>query len=251
MKNSLLLPLCLSLALVGCSRTSTSSTKIASTDQVDPNRPTYNDQAITAKNNAAAQSQVATTPAPAPMLSKDITAAAAQTPTAPDASTTAAVASTPTIAATSTPAMPDTAQTATTPATPAPVATPEASSLSAVASTSEAKPDLAARLTEWKLKPDDLRSDLASKSEVIRERTAGAGEPTGPMDGLIITQISSKLKDETTTSSLAIDVSADKGVVTLKGSAQSLEQIGNAIAIALDTPGVVKTVSQIKLEGTP
>jgi hypothetical protein len=42
-----------------------------------------------------------------------------------------------------------------------------------------------------------------------------------------------------------------KGVVTLSGSARSLDQIGKAIALSLDTGEVTQVISSVKLEKAP
>lgn len=241
MKKSFLLPLTLGLLLVGCSRTNTDAQKVSATDQNDPNKPTYNDQAITARKQAADQSKVAANPTPTPMPGKDTASTAPQTASTPSSATSPAASS---VAANPASPTPDAASASRAATIPPASSTP----VPEVASASEAKLDLPARMSEWKLNPDDIRSELASSGEIVRAKKIGAGEPTGPMDGLIISQVSSKLRDEASTSALAIDVSADKGIVTLQGSAKSLEQIGKAIAISLDTPGVVQTVSKIKLE---
>jgi hypothetical protein len=280
MKKTILLPLFLGLLLAGCSRTSTDAQKVSSTDQTDPNKPTYNDQAITAKKNAADQSQVAATPTPAPANtptpaetaapaatpskdskdatsqvaasstpasapSKDMTSPITESPTPASTETKSEVAANPTSSSTSTPpANPEASQPATTPTPAAPASTDMASN------NNKAKPDLSARLTEWKLTPDDIKSEVDG-GQVVRSRTAGANEPTGPMDTVLSTQITSKLQENSDTSSAKIDVTADKGIVTLKGSAQSLDQIGKAIALSLDTPGVTQTIAQIKLGANP
>jgi osmotically-inducible protein OsmY len=115
----------------------------------------------------------------------------------------------------------------------------------------EAKPDLNARIAEWNLKPEDIKSEFETSGRITRSRTAGAGEPTGPMDDVLVSQIKSKFGDNADTSGLKLEVTAEKGVVTLNGSAHSLDQIGKAIAVALDTPGVTQTISLVKLDATP
>ena len=118
-------------------------------------------------------------------------------------------------------------------------------------SASDAKSDISARITEWKLAPDDIKSEFETSGQVVRSKTSGAGDPTGPMDGILVSQINTKLKADTDTSALKLEVSATNGVVSLSGSAQSLNQIGKAVALALDTGGVTQTISTIKLESTP
>jgi len=113
--------------------------------------------------------------------------------------------------------------------------------------TSTTKSDISAKIAQWKLSPDDIRSEQDA-GKIVRSKTVGAGEPTGPMDDVLVDQVKGKLSSDSVTGQLKFDVKADKGVVTLRGSAHTLEQVGQAIALALDTPGVTQTVSEIKLE---
>jgi osmotically-inducible protein OsmY len=71
------------------------------------------------------------------------------------------------------------------------------------------------------------------------------------MDSTLVGQITTRLQENADTSMLKIDVTSDQGVVTLNGTARTLEQIGKAIALSLDTGGVTQTISQIKLQTVP
>jgi hyperosmotically inducible periplasmic protein len=83
---------------------------------------------------------------------------------------------------------------------------------------------------------------------IVRTKEVGAGAPTGNMDdSVIVTLVKNKLQADSELSSLNLDVQAHNGEVTLKGSAQSANQIGRAIALALDTDGVTKVSSDIKV----
>ncbi len=66
-------------------------------------------------------------------------------------------------------------------------------------------------------------------------------------DSVIITMVKNKLQADTELSSLQLDVQASDGDVTLKGTAQSASQVGRAIALALNTEGVKKVSSDIKI----
>lgn len=94
----------------------------------------------------------------------------------------------------------------------------------------------------------DIESDLSSGTTIVRTRELGAGAPTGSMDdSVIVTMVKNKLQADSELSSLKIDVQAHNGEVTLKGNAQSASQIGRAIALALDTDGVTKVSSDLKV----
>lgn len=213
MKIKIVLPLFLGCLLAGCNRAD--SQKLAAND----NNPGADKPATaTATSNATAN---ATATKDAMATAKDI--------------------------ADATPA-------ATAAAAPSAAATPDHASPPAVndmASNGAApRPPVSVRLTEWKLTPEDIRSEVAS-GHIERTRTPGAGEPTGPMDDALVGAIKGKLQDNPDTASLKLEVTAEGGVVSLGGSAHSLDQIGTAIALSLDTPGVTKTVAQIKLESAP
>jgi osmotically-inducible protein OsmY len=77
------------------------------------------------------------------------------------------------------------------------------------------------------------------------------GAPTGNTDdSVIITMIKGKLQADSQVSTAMIDVDAHNGDVTLKGSADSAAQVGRAIALALDTQGVKKVSSDIKVSAS-
>lgn len=75
-----------------------------------------------------------------------------------------------------------------------------------------------------------------------------AGAPTGNTeDAVIETLVQGKLQSDQDVGTSLIDVDASKGEVTLKGSAATASQVGRAIALALDTQGVTKVSSEIKV----
>jgi osmotically-inducible protein OsmY len=89
---------------------------------------------------------------------------------------------------------------------------------------------------------------VSNGTTIVRTRELGAGAPTGNMDdSVIITMVKNKLQADSELSSLNLDVQAHNGEVTLKGNAQNATQIGRAIALALDTDGVTKVSSDIKV----
>jgi osmotically-inducible protein OsmY len=103
-------------------------------------------------------------------------------------------------------------------------------------------------ITTWRLAPTDIQSDLDHQTTIVRTRELPAGAPTGSMDdSVIVTMVKNKLQADSDLNSLNLDVQAHNGEVTLKGTAQSATQIGRAIALALDTDGVTKVSSDIKV----
>lgn len=77
------------------------------------------------------------------------------------------------------------------------------------------------------------------------------GAPTGNTeDAVIETMVKGKLQADQEVGTSLIDVDASKGEVALKGSAASAKIVGRAIALALDTQGVSKVSSEIKVSGS-
>jgi len=110
--------------------------------------------------------------------------------------------------------------------------------------------DITTRITEWRLGATDIQADLDSGTAIVRTREIGAGAPTGNTDDSVLkTMVKGKLQADSVLSSAAagIDVDAHNGEITLSGQAQSADQVGRAIAIALNTEGVTKVTSQLKV----
>ncbi len=109
----------------------------------------------------------------------------------------------------------------------------------------DAKDAVAAKLVEWKLTPSDIKADLEKGGRVVRTKTGTAVAKSGEVfdNARVVTVINAKLVGDSQLSALKINVDADQGVVTLKGTVKSVELIGRAITVALDTDGVTQVVS--------
>jgi hyperosmotically inducible protein len=106
------------------------------------------------------------------------------------------------------------------------------------------------KLKEWKLTPADLKEDLAKGGRIVRSKSANVAEKTGEVfdNARVVTVINGKLVADRDLSALKINVDADSGIVTLKGTVKSAELLGRAIGIALDTDGVRQVVSLLTVE---
>ncbi|MBL9187180.1 MAG: BON domain-containing protein [Opitutaceae bacterium] len=115
---------------------------------------------------------------------------------------------------------------------------------------SDARDAVSAKLTEWKLTPADIKADLEKGARIVRTKAAATGAKAGAMydNAKVVTAINAKLVADSKLSALKINVDADKGVVTLKGTVKSPELVGRAIALALDTDDVSQVVSLLKVE---
>ena len=86
---------------------------------------------------------------------------------------------------------------------------------------------------------------------IVRTKDSVVGAPTGATDDEVVkTMVKGKLQADSDTSKAMIDVKASNGEVNLSGSADSAHIVGRAIALALDTQGVTKVSSSIKVNAT-
>ncbi|OYV02081.1 MAG: hydrogenase, partial [Verrucomicrobiales bacterium VVV1] len=76
-------------------------------------------------------------------------------------------------------------------------------------------------------------------------KAATAATKTGEVfdNARVVTVINAKLVADGQLSALKINVDATDGIVTLKGTVGSVDLIGRAITLALDTAGVTQVVS--------
>lgn len=108
----------------------------------------------------------------------------------------------------------------------------------------------AARMAEWKLNASDIQADLTANREIVRTKQQGAGAPTGTSDADVLeSMVKSRIQADANLAALKLEVDAKKGgEVSLSGKAHSAEEVGRAIAMALDTEGVTRVSSKIKLD---
>jgi len=112
--------------------------------------------------------------------------------------------------------------------------------------------DVSSRITEWRLSGSDIQSDLDRSAPIVRTK-GSVGAPTGSMDDSVLTtMVKGKLQADSQLSTAAsrINVEAHNGEVTLKGDASSADEVGRAIALALNTDGVSKVTADMKVQGS-
>ncbi len=114
--------------------------------------------------------------------------------------------------------------------------------------------DVRARLSdkavEWHLTPDEIKADLANSGRVVREKSVPALQQAGVVfdRARIVAVINGKLVADPQLSALRINVEADDGVVTLRGTVKSPELISRATLLALDTEGVHQVVALLSVD---
>lgn len=111
----------------------------------------------------------------------------------------------------------------------------------------EAKDAIAAKFEAWQLTPADLRRDLATANKIVRHKAKAAGESMS--DARIVAVIKGKYAIDSELSALAISIDCTAGRVTLSGAVASLDLIGQAIRLALETDGVTEVESLLTVAG--
>lgn len=106
-----------------------------------------------------------------------------------------------------------------------------------------------ARMTEWRLNTTDIQADLDAKREIVRTKSS-AGAPTGSMDkSTLKAAVEGRLKADSELAAFKLQVDPGKdGEINLDGKVNSADQVGKAIALALDTDGVTRVASKIELD---
>jgi len=99
------------------------------------------------------------------------------------------------------------------------------------------------KLRQWRLAPDDIKSDLSKTGEIVRAKARVAGERIS--DARILTVIKAKYVLDRDLSARDIEVEVRDGRVVLAGTVPSADLIGKAVALALDTDGVGNVAARL------
>jgi hypothetical protein len=119
----------------------------------------------------------------------------------------------------------------------------------AVATAQDASDALKAKLDTLDLHTDEVRDELEHTGEIIRHKAhdIGAEAVSAASDARAVTEIKAKYAMDSTLSIWKISVSCSQGHVTLSGTVSSPEDIGRAVALALDADGVRDVTSTIQV----
>ena len=111
---------------------------------------------------------------------------------------------------------------------------------------------VASRRIEWQLTDWDLQADLAADRPIVRTRIWLIG-PTGLIGARTLKAAAeSRIATDTILRGAEFTVQAnDEGEIELGGTARTTEQVGRAIVHCLETEGVGKVVSRVRLEQPP
>jgi osmotically-inducible protein OsmY len=109
---------------------------------------------------------------------------------------------------------------------------------------------LRAKLDTLDLNGDQIKDELARTGQVIRRKAQDIGDAAADTasDARAIAEIKAKYAKDSTLSVWEISVSCRQGHVKLSGSVKSPDDIGKAIALALDADGVRDVTSTIQVQ---
>jgi hyperosmotically inducible periplasmic protein len=104
-----------------------------------------------------------------------------------------------------------------------------------------------AKLDTLDLQPDQIKDELAKDGQIVRRKAEDIGDKAtdATSDTRAVTEIKAKYAEDKTLSAWDISVSCDQGHVKLSGTVSSTEDIGRAMAIALDADGVRDATSTL------
>lgn len=108
------------------------------------------------------------------------------------------------------------------------------------------------KLDQWHLRGDDIKDEMAKTGRVIRDNAHKAGNAISDAtaDARITTAIKTDLVRDPDLSAWNISVNTTDGVVTLSGSVSNPDQVGKAMALAMQTEGVKQVISTLQLKPT-
>jgi hyperosmotically inducible periplasmic protein len=109
---------------------------------------------------------------------------------------------------------------------------------------------LRAKLDTLDLNTGQIKDELAHSGQVFRRKAQDIGDAavSDASDARAVTEIKAKYAMDSSLSVWKISVSCDKGHVKLSGTVKSPDDIGKAIALALDAGGVRDVTSTIQVQ---
>jgi len=108
------------------------------------------------------------------------------------------------------------------------------------------KDSVSDKLQDWHLTADDIKADLDKTGQVVRSKTAAAGDRIG--DARIVTVVKAKYVLDRDLSAHDLKIDCRDGEVLLTGVVATPALIGRATALALETDGVRRVTSLVKVK---
>ena len=112
---------------------------------------------------------------------------------------------------------------------------------------------LKAKLETLDLRSGQIKDELARTGKIVRRKAQDVGEKVADAaaDASIIAAIKAKYAADPDLSIWKISVSSDQGRVTLSGTVSAEENIGKAVALALEADGVRDVTSTLAVKPNP
>jgi osmotically-inducible protein OsmY len=109
---------------------------------------------------------------------------------------------------------------------------------------------LKAKLETLDLRSDQIKDELARTGKIVRRKALDLGGQVADAtaDARIVTVIKAKYAADPDLSVWKIFVSSDQGRVTLSGTVSAEEDIGQAVALALEADGVRDVTSTLTVK---
>jgi hyperosmotically inducible periplasmic protein len=109
---------------------------------------------------------------------------------------------------------------------------------------------LRAKMDMLDLHADQIKEELAKTGEVIRRKAHDIGDATADAasDARAMTEIKARYAEDSTLSVWKISVACNQGHVTLSGTVSSPDDIGKAVALALEADGVRDVNSSLQVK---
>jgi osmotically-inducible protein OsmY len=107
-----------------------------------------------------------------------------------------------------------------------------------------------AKLETLNLQPGQIKDELVKTGQVIRRKAYDIGESAADAasDVRAVAEIKAKYAGDSTLSVWKISVGCNQGHVTLSGTVSSPDDIGKAVALALDAGGVRDVTSTLQVK---
>ena len=112
---------------------------------------------------------------------------------------------------------------------------------------------LKAKLETLDLRSDQIKDELARTGKIVRHKAHDLGEKVADAtaDARIVAAIKAQYAAASDLSVWQISVSSDQGRVTLSGTVSAEDNIGKAVALALEVDGVRDVTSTLAVKPSP
>jgi hypothetical protein len=109
---------------------------------------------------------------------------------------------------------------------------------------------LRAKLDTFDLHADNIKDELARTGQIVRTKAQnfGAQVADAASDARAVTEIKAKYAKDSTLSVWKISIACNQGHVILSGTVSSPDDIGKAVALALDADGVHDVTSKLEVK---